>query len=89
MYLICLEYLKAEEQQAERVVDYKPMMISEVSRDGTLYGQHCSDGPALEKLMENLRQEFAKNPPLAGAYTPKRGKLCCVLSYVRAQETEL
>lgn len=67
---------KEDDQQQERLVDYKPVMISEVSRDGTFYGQYCSDGPALEKLMDNLRQEFAKNPPLSGAYSPKRGELC-------------
>ncbi|XP_042886728.1 staphylococcal nuclease domain-containing protein 1-like isoform X2 [Penaeus japonicus] len=67
---------KVEELQHDRVIDYKPVMITEVSRDGTLFGQYCSDGPALEQLMDKLRQEFTKNPPLAGAYTPKRNELC-------------
>ncbi|ROT73426.1 nuclease domain-containing protein 1 [Penaeus vannamei] len=67
---------KVEELQHDRVLDYKPVMITEVSRDGTLFAQYCSDGPALEQLMEKLRQEFTKNPPLAGAYTPKRNELC-------------
>ncbi|XP_047478957.1 staphylococcal nuclease domain-containing protein 1-like isoform X1 [Penaeus chinensis] len=67
---------KVEELQHDRVLDYKPVMITEVSRDGTLFAQYCSDGPALEQLMEKLRQEFNKNPPLAGAYTPKRSELC-------------
>lgn len=60
----------------ERKVDYKPMMVSEVTKDGVLYGQFCSDGPALETMMENLRKEFVSNPPLGGAYTPKRGDIC-------------
>jgi len=60
----------------ERKVDYKPMMISEITRAGVLYGQFCSDGPALETMMENLRKEFVSNPPLGGAYTPKRADIC-------------
>merc|ERR1719370_1559520 len=32
--------------------------------------------PALETLMDGLRTEFATSPPLAGAYTPKKGDLC-------------
>ena len=26
--------------------------------------------------MQNMRQEFSTNPPLIGAYTPKKGDLC-------------
>ena len=33
-------------------------------------------GPQLEKLMEQLRQELGTNPPLPGAYTPKKNDLC-------------
>merc|ERR1739844_204701 len=40
------------------------------------YACNVSDGTALEKLMDNLREEFTTNPPLAGAYQPKRGELC-------------
>lgn len=72
-------FAKVEETQSERRIDYKPMVISSVQRDGSLFGQYCSDGPALEQLMDNLRTEFAKNPPLGGAYTPKRGKGDCLL----------
>ncbi|KAK4295717.1 hypothetical protein Pmani_031744 [Petrolisthes manimaculis] len=67
---------KIEETMTERKVDQKPMMISEVNNDGTMFGQYCSDGPVLEQLMENLRKEFTTKPPLAGAYTAKRGELC-------------
>ena len=35
-----------------------------------------SDGTALEKLMDNLREEFTTNPPLYGAYQPKKNDLC-------------
>lgn len=66
--------MKVEETMVERKVDPKPMMISAVNRDGTMFGQYCSDGPVLEQLMESLRNEFTSKPPLGGAYTPKRGK---------------
>ena len=36
----------------------------------------CSPGPQLEKLMEQLRMEMEKSPPVIGAYTPKKGELC-------------
>ena len=54
-------------------MDYKPLIITAGTRDGTLFGQYCSDGPALEQLMDKLRSEFANKPPLGGAYTPKKG----------------
>ncbi|XP_071517216.1 staphylococcal nuclease domain-containing protein 1 isoform X2 [Panulirus ornatus] len=64
------------EEVTERRIDYKPMVITEVTQDGVLYGQYCSDGPSLEQLMENLRAEFNTKPPLGGAYVPRRGDLC-------------
>ena len=33
-------------------------------------------GPNLESLMNEMRQELAANPPLAGAFTPKKGAKC-------------
>ena len=30
----------------------------------------------LDKLMEQLRSELRDNPPVTGAYTPKKGDLC-------------
>ncbi|KAK8384015.1 hypothetical protein O3P69_016033 [Scylla paramamosain] len=67
---------KPEDQVGERKVDYKPLLITAVTREGALFGQYCSDGPALEQLMDKLRSEFASKPPLGGAYTPKKGDLC-------------
>merc|ERR1711962_77649 len=82
-----------DDTTVERSVDYKPMMISEVKSDGTLFGQYCSDGPALETMMENLRKEFVSNPPLGGAYTPKRGDICAAKfvdgSWYRAKITKI
>jgi len=50
--------------------------VTEVTDDGKVYAQHVSDGPAVEKLMDNLREEFTTNPPLAGSYTPRRSEMC-------------
>ena len=33
-------------------------------------------GPQLESMMDQMRQEMENNPPLPGAYTPKRGDVC-------------
>lgn len=33
-------------------------------------------GPLLDSLMEQMRNEFASNPPLPGSYIPKKGDLC-------------
>ena len=33
-------------------------------------------GPNLESLMNEMRQELATNPPLAGSFVPKKGAKC-------------
>ena len=43
-------------------------MVTEITDEAKFYGCTVSDGPALEKLMDSLREEFTTNPPLAGAY---------------------
>jgi len=50
--------------------------VSEVTAEANFYACSVADGPALETLMEGLRTEFTANPPLAGAYTPKKGDIC-------------
>merc|ERR1712142_568504 len=61
----------------ERKVNYQPVVITEVSRETlNFFAQFVDDGPKLEKLMEEVNQELTANPPLPGAYTPKRGELC-------------
>ena len=40
------------------------------------YVQKVDQGQALEQLMNQLRQELNTNPPLAGAYVPKKGDIC-------------
>jgi len=60
----------------ERKVSYEQILVSEVTEDGKVYGCSVKDGPALEKLMDNLREEFRTNPPLAGAYQPRKIEMC-------------
>jgi len=68
--------VEPENEPQERKVNHKSVLITEVSDDGLFYAQNVDTGPQLEKLMEQLRQDLSTNPPLPGAYTPKRGDLC-------------
>lgn len=49
--------------------------MTEVTQEAKLYAQHVDEGPKLEALMKQIREEFSTNPPLAGAYQPKKGIL--------------
>lgn len=51
-------------------------MITEVTPELHLYAQNVEQGPKVESLNAKFRQEFQANPPLVGAYTPKRGEIC-------------
>jgi len=62
--------------ESERKVHYDEVLVTEVTPDGKFFAQHIEDGPKLESLMKQIREEFTTNPPLAGAYTPKKGDLC-------------
>ena len=68
-------FWQVEEQQVERKVDYRPMVITEITQEGKVYGQYLSDGQALEKIADNLERSFKANPPLPGAYNPRKGEL--------------
>jgi staphylococcal nuclease domain-containing protein 1 len=58
----------------ERRTDFQAVVVTEVTEDLRFYVQNEEQGPKLEAMMEELRQAFTTNPPLAGAYTPKRGE---------------
>lgn len=45
--------------------------------------QPVSEGPKLESLTDNLRKHFESNPPIAGSYSPKRGKILNINHYVK------
>jgi hypothetical protein len=40
------------------------VLVSEVTDEGKVYACAAKDGPALEKLMDSLREEFSANPPV-------------------------
>ncbi|XP_031777766.1 tudor staphylococcus/micrococcal nuclease isoform X2 [Nasonia vitripennis] len=68
---------KREEERApaERKIDYQEVVVSEVTDELHVYTQKVDQKAALESLLSRLRQEIDANPPLAGAYTPKKGDL--------------
>ena len=80
LMLISVQTNTEEEEKAalneDRKVSLVEVLVTEVTDEGKFYGCTMSDGPALEKLMESLREEFTTNPPLAGAYQPKKHDTC-------------
>ncbi|KAF5272684.1 hypothetical protein FQA39_LY07711 [Lamprigera yunnana] len=67
----------AEDQQiVDRKPNYEEVIVTEITADGTLFMQSYQQGPKLEALYNKFRQEFQVNPPLPGAYNPKRGDVC-------------
>merc|ERR1712141_132778 len=65
-----------KENEEERKVNYTKVVVTEVTQEAKIYAQHVDEGPKLEALMKQIRDEFSNNPPLAGAYQPKKGELC-------------
>lgn len=49
--------------------------MSEVTKDLHFYAQKFDQRKNLESMLLRLRQELSANPPLPGAYTPKKGDL--------------
>lgn len=73
---VAIEENEKKEMDSERKVNHQEVYVSEVTPEGKFYACNVGDGPALEKLMDGLRAEFTTNPPLAGAFNPKKGDLC-------------
>lgn len=67
---------KEEEVATERKTNYQAVVLTEVTPELHFYVQKVEQGPALEQLMMQLRQELNANPPLAGSYVPKKGDIC-------------
>merc|ERR1712141_553851 len=65
-----------KENEEDRKVNYTKVVVTEVTQEAKIYAQHVDEGPKLEALMKQIRDEFSNNPPLAGAYQPKKGELC-------------
>ncbi|KAL5292914.1 SND1 family protein [Megaselia abdita] len=66
---------KEDTKTSERKVNYESVIITEITPELHFFSQNVNDGTALETLMGKLRSEFQNNPPISGAYTPKRGDL--------------
>ena len=56
-------------------INYEKVVVTEVTAEGKVFALHLDEGPKLEALMKEIRTDLATNPPLAGAYQPKRGDL--------------
>ncbi|CAB3384819.1 Hypothetical predicted protein [Cloeon dipterum] len=65
-----------EKAPVERKKEYTPVYITEVGDEMRFYAQREDQGSKLVAMMDELTQAFKANPPLAGAYTPKKGDLC-------------
>ncbi|KAJ1524901.1 hypothetical protein ONE63_009761 [Megalurothrips usitatus] len=65
-----------DERNAERHMNQTKVVVTETTPELHFYAQAVDLGPKLEALMAKIRQEFTANPPLAGAYQPKKGDVC-------------
>ncbi|XP_062929037.1 staphylococcal nuclease domain-containing protein 1 [Mobula hypostoma] len=63
-------------EEKERTVNYKPVIVTEITDDLHFYVQDVETGTQLEKLMESMRSEIAAHPPVEGSYSPRRGDFC-------------
>ncbi|XP_052242771.1 staphylococcal nuclease domain-containing protein 1-like [Dreissena polymorpha] len=68
--------VKEADEPQERQVTYRKVVVTDVGADLKFHAQTVENGPRLEKLMEDLRIDMETNPPLPGAYTPKKGDMC-------------
>lgn len=63
-------------KDVEKKDDRKAILITQVADDlSHFYAQFVDDGPALDSLMNEMREELSSNPPLPGAYTAKKGDI--------------
>merc|ERR1712226_1740408 len=67
---------EAKDAESERKVNYEKVVVTEVTDEAKVFVQVVDSGPKLEELMKEIRAEFTSNPPLSGAYQPKRGDMC-------------
>ncbi|CAG2245874.1 SND1 [Mytilus edulis] len=67
------QMLNAEENAKKKKLNLWKDYVEDTSVHEEIY---VDNGPQLEKLMEQLRTEMESNPPLPGAYSPKKGDLC-------------
>jgi staphylococcal nuclease domain-containing protein 1 len=54
----------------------KKVVVTNITNDmSSFHAQYVDDGPKLEELLTELREELSTNPPLPGAYKPTKGDL--------------
>ncbi|MFT7799310.1 staphylococcal nuclease domain-containing protein 1 [Arapaima gigas] len=63
-------------EEKERIANYKPVYVTEITDSLHFYTQDVETGTQLENLMETMRAEIASHPPVEGSYTPRRGDYC-------------
>uniref|UniRef100_W5NER7 Staphylococcal nuclease domain-containing protein n=1 Tax=Lepisosteus oculatus TaxID=7918 RepID=W5NER7_LEPOC len=63
-------------EEKERIANYKPVYVTEITDELHMYVQDVGTGTQLEKLMETMRSEIAAHPPVEGSYSPRRGDYC-------------
>lgn len=64
------------EENAKETKEYEKVIVTEVTDEFTFFAQNSDKGPALDKLMGELRADLAANPPVPGAFQAKKGDLC-------------
>ena len=69
------EKVEEEKEVTERKVDYREVVVSEITEALHFYAQYVDQRSMVEGLLARLRQELEDNPPLPGAYNPKRGDI--------------
>ncbi|XP_057710766.1 staphylococcal nuclease domain-containing protein 1 [Corythoichthys intestinalis] len=63
-------------EEKERVAKYRPVYVTEITDMLHLYTQDVETGAQLENLMATMRAEIATQPPVEGAFAPRRGDFC-------------
>ncbi|XP_042897103.1 staphylococcal nuclease domain-containing protein 1 [Parasteatoda tepidariorum] len=68
-----------KEDKSDRIVNFKLVTITETKDDAadlSFYAQHFDEGPKLDELMNELREEFESSPPYPGNYVPTKNDIC-------------
>uniref|UniRef100_A0A673BIQ7 Staphylococcal nuclease domain-containing protein n=1 Tax=Sphaeramia orbicularis TaxID=375764 RepID=A0A673BIQ7_9TELE len=63
-------------EEKERVANYRPVYVTEITDTLHFYTQDVETGGQLESLMETMRAEIAAQPPVEGSYSARRGDNC-------------
>jgi len=75
-YVEVKEDVKAEEEKQDRKVVYRNCFVTEVTPELHVFVQFTDDGDKLENLANDFRRELAENPPISGAFTPRKDMVC-------------